>query len=462
MSDTLRITSPVDGSTYAQRPLARRTEVLAALARAAAAQRDWQATALERRLALLERAVQVLEGQREVLAQELSWQMGRPLSQGGGEIDRFAERARHMLAIAPQALADIDAGSEPGLRRRICRRPLGVVLLIAPWNYPYLTAVNALWPALAAGNAVLLKPASQTALTGERLAQALTAAGLPEGLCPCLYMDHDSAAALMQQQSVGLVCFTGSVAGGRAVQRALAAGPGFAGANLELGGKDPAYVRGDADIEAAAEGIADGALFNSGQSCCAVERAYVHSDIYHDFVDALRAAMARRRLGHPLHADTTLGPMVSAVAADTVRAQVAAAQAGGARALLDAAGDQPGSPYLAPQLLVEVDHRMALMREESFGPVLGLMRVGGDAEALALMNDSDYGLSASIWTADLDAAERLGGELAVGTVFANRCDYLDPALAWSGLRYSGRGCSLSVLGYGALTRPQSFYLKSAP
>lgn len=460
MTGTLRIVSPVDGSIYAERALAERTEALAAVGAAAKAQRGWRMTPLADRQRILSAAVDRFIAQREAIAAELAWQMGRPVRQGGGEVDGFEERARYMIEAAPAALANIDPGAKPGLRRYIRREPVGVVFTLVPWNFPYLTAVNSVWPALVAGNAVILKHAQQTALCAERLTRALAEVGLPKGVFQALHLSHATATAVMQHEAVRLVCFTGSVRGGRAVQRA--AGAGFAGTGLELGGKDPAYVRADADLTTAVTGVAEGAFFNAGQSCCSLERVYVHESVYDGFVAGLVAEAQRLVLGNPLDPATTLGPMVRPAAAAFVRAQIAAAVHSGAQALIDPKSfpaDDPEGAYLAPQVLVDVDHGMRVMTEESFGPVVGVMRVRSDAEAVRLMNDSEFGLSASIWTRDVTAAERIGERLETGTVFMNRCDYLDPALAWTGVKHSGRGCTLSALGYEPLTRPKSFHLQ---
>jgi acyl-CoA reductase-like NAD-dependent aldehyde dehydrogenase len=379
---------------------------------------------------------------------------------GAGELRGFEERARHMVAIADEALAPVEPAPKPGFRRRIVREPLGTVLVIAPWNYPYLTAVNSIVPALMAGNAVVLKHATQTLLVGERFAEAFRRAGLPDGLFHNLVLDHAQAEAMIGSGRVQQVNFTGSVAGGRAMERAAAGR--FLGLGLELGGKDPALVRADADLAHAVENLVDGSYFNSGQSCCGIERIYVHGAVYDEFVDGFAALARQYVLGNPLEEATTLGPMVRPAAADFVRRQTAEAIAGGARALLDPAQfalDRPGTAYLGPQALVDVDHGMAVMREESFGPVVGIMRVRDDAGAVALMNDSPYGLTASVWTRDVDAAEAIGAQVDTGTFFMNRCDYLDPALAWTGVKDTGRGATLSRVGYETLTRPKSFHLR---
>lgn len=461
MPDILKILSPVDGRVYCERAVAGPADIEAALRKALAAAAPWRATPVDRRAALLSRAVEYFVARGADIAEELTWQMGRPVAQAPGEVRGFRERAAHMIEVAAQALADVEPDPRPGFQRWIRREPHGVVLVIAPWNYPYLTSVNAVIPALMAGNVVILKHSHQTPLCAERYAEAFHAAGLPPGVFQYLHLTHEDGERLMGDARVGFVCFTGSVRGGLAVQHALAGR--FAGVALELGGKDPAYVRADADLAHAIENLVDGSFFNSGQSCCAVERVYVHQTLYDSFVEGFVDATRRYRLGDPTHSDTTLGPMVRTQAAEAVRAQIAEAVAGGAQALIDPAlfaADRPGSPYLAPQVLVDVDHSMRLMHEETFGPAVGIMKVASDAEAIRLMNDSQYGLTASIWTRDAEAAARIGDALETGTVFMNRCDYLDPALAWSGVKNSGRGCSLSVLGYEQLTRPKSFHLRT--
>ena len=458
----LRTASPVDGRIVAERALATDREIAAALQRARTAQRAWRALPLDERRAILSRGVDAFVADGAAIAEELTWQMGRPLSQSPGEVRGFEERARHMIAIAPEALADIDPGPKQGFTRFIRRAPLGLVFVLAPWNYPYLTAVNAVAPALLAGNAVILKPSHQTPLTGERMAAAFAKGGLPDGVLQVLHVAHAAAEQMMASDAVDFVAFTGSVAGGHAVQRALAGR--FIGAGLELGGKDPAYVRPDADLDAAVDGLVDGAFFNAGQSCCGIERIYVHDAVYDRFVEGYAALAGKYVLGNPLEAGTTLGPMSRKALADVVRAQTAEAIAEGARALIDPAdfpADTGESPYLAPQVLVDVTHGMRVMREESFGPVVGIMRVASDDEAVALMNDSEYGLTAAVYTRDETSAIALGERVETGTWFMNRCDYLDPALAWTGVKNSGRGCSLSRVGFEQLTRPKSFHLRQA-
>ncbi|MFV0932137.1 aldehyde dehydrogenase family protein [Pseudomonas jessenii] len=460
MTAKVQLISPVDGRVYAEREVADAAQVEQALAAAASAQAAWQRRSLSERAAFCTAAVDAMLSMQADIVPELAWQMGRPVRFGAGELRGFAERARHMIAIAPQVLDRVEPEPVAGFRRYIKREPLGTVLVVAPWNYPYLTAVNTIIPALMAGNSVILKHASQTLLVGERFAEAMRRAKLPEGLFQNLLLDHVSTGAIIACGRVQQVNFTGSVEAGK-VMESVASGQ-FLGMGLELGGKDPAYVRADANLEQAVENLVDGSFFNSGQSCCAVERIYVDQKIYPVFVERFAELTRQYVLGNPLDEATTLGPLVTPGAAFFVRGQIADALAQGAKALIDPKSfpaDVPGSAYLAPQVLVDVNHQMSVMRDESFGPVVGIMPVASDEEAIALMNDSEFGLSASIWTRDLAAAERLGNEIATGTVFMNRCDYLDPALAWTGVKNSGRGVTLSPLGYEHLTRAKSFHLR---
>jgi len=413
------------------------------------------------RAEVVSRAVDAVVAAKQPIAEEITWQMGRPIRYSPGEVGGFEERARHMIAIAPDALKDIDVGAKEGFTRFIRHEPLGVAFVIAPWNYPWLTSVNSIVPALMAGNAVILKHSAQTPLVAERYAEAFKAADLPTGVFQYLHLDHAQTARVIKAPEVDFVAFTGSVAGGAMVEGA--AQGRFIGVGLELGGKDPAYVRPDADMAHAVENLVDGAFFNSGQSCCGIERIYVHEQVYDDFVDGYAALTAKYALGDPTKPETTLGPLVRTEAAEFVRGQIKDAVAAGAKALIDAKifpADKPGTPYMAPQVLVDVDHSMAVMTEESFGPVVGIMKVASDQQAVELMNDSRFGLTAAVWTTNEVAARRIGDQVKTGTWFMNRCDYLDPALAWTGVKESGRGCTLSALGYAALTRPKSFHLRT--
>jgi len=453
--------SPIDGSVYVTRPYANADDVALVLSRATAAQKKWRQVSLEARQDLCRKMVAAFVLNGDEIAEQLSWQMGRPIRYGLGEVNGLAERAIHMIDVAPEALADTALPDKAGLKRFIQRDPLGLVFVIAPWNYPYLTAINAIIPAILAGNAVILKHSAQTPLCAEQLFDAFKAAGFPEGVFQYLHLDHAQVEDLITSPHIHHVAFTGSVAGGRMVEHASAGS--FKSVGLELGGKDPSYVRVDANISHAVETIIDGAFFNSGQSCCGIERVYVHESVYDDFVAQAKTLVNAYVLGRSDNQDTTLGPLVKASAADFVRGQIEEAVSAGASALIDESQfplSKKGSAYLAPQLLIDVDHSMRVMTEESFGPVLGIQKVSNDDEALALMNDSEFGLTASVFTQDHSAGLMLGKALEAGTFFINRCDYLDPALAWTGVKNSGKGCTLSTLGFEHLTRPKSYHLKS--
>lgn len=462
MQHTFQTISPVDGSIYVERSLAAEQDIEQALQRAVEAQRDWASSSISERAVVCRKAVQYMVDRADELGAELSWQMGRPIRYAPFEIKKgFRERAHYMIDIAESALADVPAEEMPGFRRYIRRVPLGLVLVLAPWNYPYLTSVNSIIPALMAGNSVLLKHAQQTPLCAERYAEAFRSAGAPEGLFQYLHLSHEQAARVIADARVAQVAFTGSVDGGHAVQKAALGR--FIAPGLELGGKDPAYVRADAPLEYAIENLVDGAFFNSGQSCCGIERIYVHESRFNNFVEGFVELTRQYQLGNPLLPETTLGPMVRTSAADFVQKQIHEAVQQGAKTLIDPASfpaHRDGTSYLAPQVLIQVNHSMSLMTEETFGPAVGIVAVKDDAEAIRLMNDSRYGLTASVWTEDMEAAIKIGDQVETGTWFMNRCDYLDPALAWTGVKDSGRGCTLSRLGYEALTRPKSYHLKS--
>lgn len=455
------LVSPVDGSTLASRELATPSQIEAVLQRAADSQKIWRSTPIAERAAVIERMVQMMERDALEIATELTWQMGRPVRYTPNEILRgFQERARYMSSIAASNLSDIATPQVDGFTKWIRREPLGTVLVVAPWNYPYLTAVNSIVPALLAGNTVVLKHASQTMLCAERLQTAFDAAGLPAGVFQHVHASHSSVDSMIKDSRINFVVFTGSVDGGTSMERSAAGR--FIGVATELGGKDPSYVRADADVNYAIGENVDGAFFNSGQSCCAIERIYVHDHVYDNFVEGFVDATRQYMLGNPLQNDTTIGPMVNTAAAEYVRNQIANALGVGARALVterDFAASQPATPYLGPTVLVDVNHTMSVMRDESFGPVIGIVKVRSDDEAVALMNDSQYGLTASIWTQDLEAAAALGSQIEAGTIYMNRCDYVDPHLVWTGVKNTGHGNALSSRGFDPYVRLKSFHLR---
>ncbi|KAK4704868.1 hypothetical protein P7C70_g1336, partial [Phenoliferia sp. Uapishka_3] len=459
--------SPITGQPIVTRPLLSDSAVLSLVSNAHAAFASWRQVPLADRKAIILKAIDSLVAIAPELGAEITEQMGRPVRYGKGEVAGFEERARWLINKAESALADenVDEGRPAGLKRVIRRAPVGVTLLVGAWNFPYLIQVNALVPALLAGNTVLLKPSPQTPLCSERILAHLLAAGLPKDVCQVLHLSAAQMDIVVAHPLVPFVSFTGSVANGRHVEitAANATGSGFKGVGLELGGKDAAYVRADSDPAYAAENVVDGAFFNSGQSCCAVERVYVHESIYDTFVAECVKVVKDYKLGDPRKEETTLGPVVSQRSASAIRAHIADAVGKGAKALIPEIHfpeAKEGTPYVAPQVLVDVDHSMLVMSEETFGPVVGIMKVKDDEEAVKLMNDSPYGLTASVWTKDLAAFEAIVDRIDTGTVFMNRCDYLDPALAWTGVKDSGRGISLSRYGFDAVTRAKSIHVRA--
>ncbi|HIP39504.1 MAG TPA: aldehyde dehydrogenase family protein [Desulfocapsa sulfexigens] len=460
MTKGIKTISPIDNSIYVERDFATRDEIDKVLERAQTIQKPWKATTLAERKKLCSKAVDAFVAKKDQIAEEICWQMGRPICSAAGEVGGLEERARKMIELADRGLSDIKLDEKEGFERWIQREAIGVVFVVAPWNYPYLTAINAIMPAILAGNVVVLKHSAQTPLCAERLHEAFLAGGLPEGVFQYLHLSHSDTESVIKDQRVNYIAFTGSVPGGEMVEKAAAGR--FIGIGLELGGKDPAYVRADADLAHAVDTTMDGAFFNSGQSCCGIERVYVHESVYDDFLKQAVAWVKALKLGRSDDPETTMGPVVRASAADFVREQTKEAVAQGAVAHISAddyPNDKLGSAYLAPQVLSNVDHTMRVMTEESFGPVVGIQKVSSDEEAIKLMNDSEYGLTACIFTKDYDQGVALGQQVDTGTFFINRCDYLDPELAWTGVKNSGHGCTLSVMGYETLTRPKSFHIK---
>ena len=458
MSKKIQCISPINGTVFAERDVSTMDASFAAVTRAKTAGKAWAARSISERVSLVMAGVARLGEMTDETVPELAQMMGRPVRYGG-EFGGMNERASYMAEIAKTALAPVIVEESNAFQRRIEREPLGVVLVVAPWNYPYMTAINTVAPALIAGNTVILKHATQTLLVGERMERAFAEAGVPADVFQNLFLDHETTAALIAAKSFGFVNFTGSVGGGRAIERA-AAGT-FTGVGLELGGKDPGYVMEDANLDQAVDTLIDGAMFNAGQCCCGIERIYVTATLYDAFVEKAVAIVTEYKLGNPLETETTLGPMANVRFATEVRAQTAEAIASGATSMIDPAlfPEDDGGAYLMPQILTNVTHDMRVMRDESFGPVVGIMKVSDDDEAIQQINDSDFGLTASLWTADTARAAAIGRQIETGTVFMNRADYLDPGLCWTGCKDTGRGAALSSLGYQSLTRPKSYHLK---
>jgi acyl-CoA reductase-like NAD-dependent aldehyde dehydrogenase len=457
MRDTI---SPIDGSVYCSTAEHNSQDIKKTIASAEKAFPVWANLSISERANYITAFVKSITDGKAEIAEEITWQMGRPVSQSPGEVAGFEDRAVYMIGMAEEALAPYVLEDQSPGKRYVDRVPLGIIGVLSPWNYPFLTSVNAIVPALMAGNVVILKHSFQTPLVAERYAQAAKKAGIPEGVFQILHLNHKNTAEFIGDANIDGVCFTGSVQGGVAIQNAL--NHKFIPCGLELGGKDPAYVRADVNLQHCIENLVDGAFFNSGQSCCGIERIYVHESVYNSFVDGFVDITKGYKLGNPTEEGINLGPMVKTDAANYVRAQIGRALQNGARSLVDESlftASRTGTPYLSPHVLVDVNHSMDVMTEESFGPVVGIMKVKDDDEAIRLMNDSQYGLTASVWTSDMDKAQSLGNRIETGTVFMNRCDYLDPALAWTGVKNSGRGITLSKLGYDHVTRVKSFHFR---
>jgi len=421
---------------------------------------------LESRQKVVSKALDILSQRQDELAKETTEQMGRPIAYTAKEIATAVKRAEYMNRIAPEVLQDTPGEVEAGFKRYLRKEPVGVVLVIFAWNYPYLILVNSLIPALLAGNTVILKPSPQTPTIVEHISDIFTQAGLPEHVIQYLHCGSPAdLRPLILSPNVNHICFTGSVAGGLAVQ-SLASSRVSCSVGLELGGKDPAYVRADVDPAWVAEEIVDGAVFNSGQSCCAIERVYVHADIYDAFITEVKKVLANYRLGDPMDRATHVGPVISTRAKETIFKQVADAQSAGAVDETPANSTFAHPPaegnFVPPVLLTNVNHSMSVMKDETFGPVIPVMKVSSDHEAITLMNDSEFGLTASIWTKDVDLGEQLTQQVEAGTVFVNRADFPSPDLAWTGWKDSGKGVTLSRFGFEQFVKLKSVHLKDYP
>ena len=452
--------TPIDNSVYLERPLSTQNEIDDVIENSKKSFQSWKSTSIDDRIKIINKFIDNLIALKPEISKEICWQIGRPISQCGNELRGFEERSRHMVEIAKESLRDIPATKNDEFDNYIYKSPLGVIFVMAPWNYPIITATNTIVPALLAGNTIVIKHSSQTPRCAELISQAFDNTGLPEGVFQFVHTDHQACEKIIADPRIAHVVFTGSVRGGQEVKKYI--GTRFINVGLELGGKDPAYVRSDADINHAIENLVDGAMFNSGQSCCGIERIYVDQSIYKDFIDGFKTITEQYKLGDPSQEDTNLGPVVRLSAANFIRSQISEAEKQGAKRLIDESKfsiAKDDNCYIAPQVMIDVDHSMRFMMEETFGPAVGIMPVKDHHEAKQLMNDSPYGLTASIWTKDLDFAKEFGRDIETGTFFMNRCDYLDPALAWTGVKDTGVGCSLSVLAFDQFTRPQSFHMR---
>ncbi|KAK4871171.1 hypothetical protein LT330_000408 [Penicillium expansum] len=466
MSNQIRTICPSTHEVIFDQPGTSLNEAIKVAAASKQAFESYRTTSLEDRKSIVKRALDIIEQRRDDLARELTAQMGRPIRYCASEINTMRLRAEYLMDIAEDSLSDLPGRPEAGFRRTVKRVPVGPVLIASAWNYPYLTTVNALVPALLAGNSVILRPSPQTPLFGNRLLEVFTEAGLPPQVLQIIHIGNldvlDQVAQIPEIQSVS---FTGSTAGGIRLREATA--HHIKPVNLELGGNDPAYVRPDVDVKHVAEQLVDGAVFNSGQSCCSIERVYVHEKIYDEFVCAVQEELKSYKLGDPQDQSTTTGPVISTQAVEKITAHVEDAIAKGAvnstpqNLSFEVASNpeiQKGN-FVSPVVLTNVNHTMATMKEETFGPVMPIMKVSSDDEAVTLMNDSDYGLTASVWTKDITRGEELIDRIEAGTVFINRCDYPSPDLAWIGWKTSGLGCTLGPRGYDGFVKLKSYHIK---
>tara|TARA_B110000967_G_scaffold209747_1_gene267446 strand:+ start:965 stop:2353 length:1389 start_codon:yes stop_codon:yes gene_type:complete len=452
--------TPINNSLYLERPYLENSEIDKTIDTSVRAFKEWRQTTVQERIQVVNKFIDNLINLGEEIKKEICWQIGRPISQCGSELRGFEERSRYMVEIAEECLSDIVVKKNNEFDNYIFKAPLGVIFIMAPWNYPVMTATNTIVPALLSGNSVILKHSSQTPMCAELIAKALIGTGIPEGLFQYIHTDHSSCEKIISDSRIAHVVFTGSVNGGKEIKKYI--GQRFINVGLELGGKDPAYVRSDCDLNHAIENLIDGAFFNSGQSCCGIERIYVDKSIFKDFVDGAKSLTEKYILGDPSDSNTNLGPVVRMSAANFIRSQMEEAIAQGANKIVDESKFEIASLdncYVAPQILVNVNHEMRFMTEETFGPTVGIMPVESENEAINLMNDSPYGLTASLWTKDFEFAKSFGKKIDTGTFFMNRCDALDPALAWTGVKDTGVGCSLSKLAFDHLTRPQSFHMR---
>lgn len=452
----LQVHNPATGQLITTLPADDAASVATKAAAARAAQPAWAAVPMAERILCIQRFRAAVVSETEGLAATLTQEMGKPISQARNEINGLLGRIDFFVAQAEAATADEHVFDGGGMHEQISHIPLGVVANISAWNYPYFVGCNVIVPALLTGNAVLYKPSEYTPMTGLNITRLLHAAGVPQDAMQCLVGAGDTGAALLNQRIDGLF-FTGSHATGQRIAVALA--PKLVKLQLELGGKDPTYVRADADVKAAAESLADGAMYNTGQSCCSVERIYVHESIHAAFVEHFLSTVAIFKLGDPMAADTYIGAIARAPQLALLQAQVADAVAKGAH-LLTGGKQRPGpGNWFEPTVLVNVNHSMDLMREESFGPVIGIQKVSSDDEAVSLMNDTRYGLTAGVFTKDEAAARALLSRVNAGSVYWNCCDRVSPRLPWSGHGDSGLGLTLSTHGIQTFTRPKAWHLR---
>ena len=456
----MKITNPATGESIAEVAEDLSTAVRRKYEQARAAQADWAATPLKKRLEAIRAFRERVVAMQETLAHTLTLEVGKPIRQSRNELNGLLPRLDFFLAESARVLREekVFADVKQNLEERISHEPLGVIANISAWNYPYFVGANVFVPALLAGNAVLYKPSEFATLTGRHIADLMHQSGVPEDVFIPVFGGGATGAALLRQPIDG-VFFTGSYATGTRI--GAAAGRRMIKVQLELGGKDPVYVCDDVDAKNAAAGIADGAFYNTGQSCCSVERIYVHESVHDAFVEAFVGEVKGYRIGDPLDEQTYIGPITRRAQLDVLQKQVVDAKRRGARLLAGGGIIKRKGNWFEPTVLIDVDHRMSLMRDESFGPVIGIQKVKDDSEAVLMMNDSEYGLTAGVYTPDEKRARRILAKVRSGSVYWNCCDRVSPRLPWSGVGHSGIGLTLSTYGIQTFTRPKAWHLRGA-
>lgn len=458
MTHILQVKNPYNQKIVGEYPIDTLNTVATKIAQLKQAQLSWCQIPLRDRIEAVQAALSYFNEHRQEIALDISQQMGRPISQSPKEIDGLLERANYLCSIAEDTLTPQLLPEKKGYYRAIQRDPLGIVFIISAWNYPLLVTINSLIPSLIAGNTVLLKHSSQTPAIGHHFEKAFQKMAGITNLLQQVIIDHAMTGRIIEQFDIHHVVFTGSVKGGQEILQNTA--KKFMQPQLELGGKDAAYIDKSANIESSVASVIDGAMFNSGQSCCGIERAYVHQQIYEQFIQKSLEFLAEYQLGDPLVATTNFGPLISQSSAEAVDRQVQAAVQAGAKIL---AGGRirkiDAGFFYEPTLMIDVKQDMAIMQEENFAPILPIISVNSLEQAIDLVNDSTYGLTAAIYTQEPAQARIFADRVRVGTVFMNRCDYLDPALPWTGVKNSGCGSALSHLGFLSVTRAKALHFK---